>query len=135
MSKKWTAFFEGDERVPVYDTEGEAIGGMEWGIDGDHEPGEEVEYIVAQMKSVPDFLAEWHERIGERVFEDLNSELSDEMGAEEWPLNMTREKQVELGKLIATFLSEHATHGWHTVDTKTEQKRTYIAGSNDKEQP
>lgn len=87
------------------------------------------------MKSVPDFLAEWHEQIGSRVFEDLNEQLSDEMGAEEHPLSMTREKQVELGKLIADFLSEHATHGWYTVDPKTEQKRTYIAGSNDKEQP
>lgn len=135
MSKKWTAFFEGDERVSVSDTEGEAVGDMECDIDAEHEPGTEVEYIVAQMKSAPEFLAEWHQRIGESVFEDLNSQLSDEMGAEEWPLNMTREKQVELGKLIANFLSEHATHGWHTVDPRTEQKRTYIAGSNDKEQP
>lgn len=135
MSKKWTAFMEGDERVPVRETEGEAVGEMECKIDADHEPGTEVKYIVAQMKSAPEFLAEWHQRIGERVFEDMNEWLSDEMGAEEYPLGTTREKQAELGKLIADFLSEHATQGWHTVDPKTEQKRTYIAGSNDKEQP
>jgi hypothetical protein len=134
-AEKWGAYFDGDERVTVHETEGEAVGEIQFQIDDDSEPGEHVEYRVAPMLSGKHLLCkEDPQRIGENLLEQLNEWINDEMGAEEDPLDMTPEDLKSLGQLVVTFICEHAKVQWWTVDTKREQKRTYVAGSNDEKQ-
>lgn len=130
--KKWAAYFEGDERVSLSDTEGEAIGEMEYQIDADFEPGEQVEYRLAQMVNGLELLQRQRaQRIGEDIIEQIENDLTDEMGAEESPLSFAPDDAQRLGEMVVAFIVANAKPQWWTVDTKTEQKRTHIAGSND----
>lgn len=130
----WSSYFDGDERVSICHSESEAVGEMQSRIDLEFEPGDSVEYRVAQMVGGIELL---HRRgakhIGERLMEDFNERLSDDMGAEEDPLDMTPDDMKELGELVLSFVAAKAKQQWLTVDTMTEQKRSYVAGSNDSE--
>jgi len=133
--EKWSSYFDGDERVSIYDSESEAIGAMECQIDRESDPGEIVEYRVAQMVGGIELL---HRRgakhIGGHLLEDFNEFLSDDMGGdEENPLDMTTDDVVKLGELVLAFVASHAKQQWWAVDTKTEQVHTYVAGSNELE--
>ncbi len=132
--ERWSAYFEGAESVNVCDSEGEAVGEMQFQIDNDSEPGDEIEFCVAPMVSATQMLrkfgAKW---IGEDVFERINERLSDEMGAEDWPLDLTDEEQEQLGQQVIEYVCQHAKCQWWTIDAKREQKRTYVAGSNDED--
>jgi len=46
---------------------------------------------------------------------------------------MTTDDVVKLGELVLAFVASHAKQQWWTVDTKTEQVHTYVAGSNELE--
>ena len=129
---RWSSYFDGDERVTIYKTEGEAVGGMECNIDNDSEPGEEVEYCLAPMLSAKHILRKYDaQRIGDDLLENINEQVNDDMLAEDDPLDMTPEDKRALGVLVIEFICSHAKSQWWTVDTKREQKRTYVAGSND----
>lgn len=130
--EKWGSYFDGDERVTVYETEGEAAGEIECEIDREHDPGKEITYCIAPMLSGKHLLrkdaAQW---IGDDLFERINERVNDDMYAEDDPLDMTPEDRLALGQLVVDFICAHAKVQWWTVDTKREQKRTYVAGSND----
>lgn len=126
--ERWSAYFEGDERVTVSDSEGEAVGEMQFQIDNDSEPGDEIQFCVAPMLSAKQALRKRSGKdIGEDVFERINELLSDDMGAEEWPLDMTKDEQEQLGQQVVEFICQHSKTQWWTIDAKREQKRTYIA--------
>lgn len=130
--EKWGSYFDGDESVTVYETEGEAAGEIECEIDGDSEPGEEVTYCIAPMLNGKHILRkDSAQRIGDNLFEQINERVNDDMHAEDDPLDMTPEDRMALGQLVIDFICSHATVKWWTVDTKREQKHTYVAGSND----
>lgn len=130
--EKWSAYFDGDERVSIHDTEGEAVGEIQTKIDADHEPGTEVEYCVAKMVNGLELLQRREPfRVGSHVFEQLVDDLADNMGAEDEVLDLTNEDLTRLGELVVDFIVANAKPQWWTMDTKTEQKRTYVAGSND----
>ena len=128
----WGAYFDGDERVTVCKSEGEARGELEATIDADHEPGEQIEYLCAPMVSGKQRLrkigGQW---VGEDLFERINEVLDDDMGSEEYPLGLTMEDRAELGELVIEFICARAKVQWWTVDQTREQKHTYVAGSND----
>lgn len=130
--QRWAAYSEGDELVTMRDTEGEACGEKECDIDNEFEPGTEVEYLVAPMLSAKQMLrtnnAYW---IGERILEEINEGLADDMCAEDSPLSFDKEDAEELGRLVIDFLCARGKTQWWTVDNKREEKRTYVAGSND----
>jgi hypothetical protein len=129
---RWSSYFDGDERVTIYQTEGEAIGEMECEIDREHEPGEGIEYCVAPMLSGKHILRKYDaQRIGDDLLENINEQVNDDMYAEDDPLDMTPEDRKALGQLVIDFICANAKTQWWTVDTKREQKRTYFAGSND----
>lgn len=133
--KKWSAYFDGDERVRLSNTEGEAIGEMECQIDSDFDPGEQVEYRVAQMVNGLELLQrERAQRIGENILEQIENDLTDEMGSEESPLSFADDDAKLLGEMVVAFIVAKAKPQWWTVDPKTEQVRTYIAGSNDSQE-
>ena len=133
--KKWSAYFDGDERVSISETEGEAIGEMECQIDRDFETGEQVEYRVAQMVNGLELLQRQRaQSIGENIIEQIENDLTDEMGSEESPLSFADGDAKLLGEMVVTFIAANATPQWWTVDAKTEQTRTYIAGSNDSQE-
>ena len=131
-SDRWAAYMEGDERVTCYDTESEACGERECAIDDEYEPGTEVEYLVAPMISAKDSLrrerADW---IGERIHEEIDCRLGDDMGAEDEVLSLSKDDLTDLGNLVIQFLCERGKTMWWTVDHKREKKRIYVAGSND----
>lgn len=130
--EKWGSYFDGDERVTVYETEGEAAGEIECEIDRDHEPVEEITYCVAPMLSGKHILRKDNaQRIGDDLFERINERVNDDMYAEDVPLDMTPEDLLALGQLVIDFICANAKVQWWTVDTKREQKRTYVSGSND----
>ena len=132
LQEKWGSYFDGDESVSVYATEGEAIGGIEDEIDRDHEPGEEITYCIAPMLSGEHFLrSRGALSIGEDIFDRINEQVNDDMFAEDDPLDMTPEDRQALGQLVIDFICARASVQWWTVDGKREQKRTYVAGSND----
>jgi hypothetical protein len=132
--ERWSSYFDGDERVSICHSESEAIGEMECQIDSEYDPGEIVEYRVAQMVGGIELLCRrGAKHIGERLLEDFNGYLSDDMGAEEDPLDMTPDDVVKLGELVLSFIATNAKQQWFTVDEMTEQKRSYVAGSNDSE--
>lgn len=130
--QRWAAYLEGDERVTCYDTEGEACSEQECEIDNYSEPGDVVEYLVAPMLSAKQVLrtrdAYW---FGDRFVEEVNNDLADEMGAEDSPLSIDKEGTEALGKLVMDFLCAHGKTQWWMVDHKREEKRTYVAGSDD----
>lgn len=130
--ERWSAYFDGDENMNVHESEGEAVGEIMFQIDNDNEPGTEVEYLVAPMLNGKHILRKDNaQHIGDNLFEQINERVNDEMYAEEDPLDMTPEDRLELGQLVVDFICSHAKVTWWTVDTKREQKRTYVAGSND----
>lgn len=130
--EKWSAYFDGAERVTIHDTEGEAVGEMMRRIDDNFEPGTEVEYCVAKMVNGLELLQRREPfRVGSYVFEQLVDDLADTMGAEDEVLDLTNEDLTRLGELVVDFIVANAKPQWWTMDTKTEQKRTYVAGSND----
>jgi len=130
--ERWSSYFSGDENLTLYETEAEAAGEMQFQIDSDYEPGEEIEYCIAPMLSAKQILLKRNAlAIGEHIFESLNEDLSDDMHAEETPLDMTKEDKEQLGRLVSEFICQHAKNQWWTVDDKREQKCTYVAGAND----
>lgn len=132
LQEKWGSYFDGDDRVSVYDTEGEAAGAIECEIDREHEPGEEIPYCVAPMLSGKHILRKDNpQRIGDNLLEQINGQVNDDIYADEDPLDMTPEDRKALGQLVVDFICAHAEVQWWTVDTKREQKHTYVAGSND----
>jgi hypothetical protein len=129
---RWSSFFDGDERVTVYQSEAEAIGEIEFEIDNNHEPGTVIEYRVAPMISGIQILLKYDvQRIGDSFFDRINEQVNEDMLAEEEPLNMSQEDRKALGQLIVDFISKTAKTSWWTVDTAREQKKTYISGSNE----
>lgn len=131
---RWSSYFDGDERVTIYKTEGEAVGEMECVIDGDgaYDASDEVEYRVAPMLSAKHILRKYDgRRIGDALLENINEQVNDDMFAEDDPLDMTPEDKQALGELVIQFICSHAKSQWWTVDTKREQKRTYVVGSKD----
>lgn len=130
--ERWAAYMDGDERVTTYDSEIEACGERECEIDNDYEPGIEVEYLVAPMIDAKESLRRCNAlRIGERIHEDIDCSLGDDMGAEDEVLSLDKDDLTSLGNLVIEFLCVRAKTKWWTVDHNREQKRTYIAGSND----
>lgn len=130
--EKWGSYFDGDERVSIYDTESEAAGEIESEIDNEHEPGTKVEYLIAPMLSGKHILRKDRaQRIGDDLFLQINEWVNDNMNAEEDPLDMTPEDCLALGQLVIDFICARASVQWWTVDTKREKKHTYVAGSND----
>lgn len=130
--EKWGAYFDGDERVTVHETEGEAVGEITLKIDDEHETGTEVTYCVAPMLNGKHILRKDNaQHIGDNLFEQINERVNDEMYAEDDPLDMTPEDRQALGQLVIDFICARASVQWWTVDGKREQKRTYVAGSND----
>lgn len=131
-AERWSAYYEGDERVSLCDSEGEAIGEMECSIDQDTDPGHEIEFCVAPMVSAKQALrkrsALW---TGEDIFEHINELISDDIGAEEEPLDLSKDDKEKLGQQVIEFFCQNAKNQWWTVDSEREQKRTYVAGSND----
>jgi DNA-directed RNA polymerase subunit RPC12/RpoP len=131
--ERWAAYMDGDERVTCYDTEAEACGERECDIDGDYEPGTEVEYLVAPMINAKELLRReraW--RIGEQIHEQIENDLAEDFAdADEEVLSLNKEDYADLGKLVIDFMCERGKTAWWTVDSKREQKRIYIAGSND----
>lgn len=130
--QRWCWFHEGDERVDVLHSVDEAHGEAQTWIDSNCEPGEQHEYLVAPMKNGLTLLPS-AQHIGETIFESINENVNDEMGAEEDPIDLTEEDRIELGELVRSFFREHGKVQWWTVDSKNETKHTYVAGSNDAE--
>ena len=130
--ERWTAYMDSDERVNCYDSESEACGERECEIDNEYGPGTEVEYLFAPMISAKELLrrrnAHW---IGERIYEDIECELVEDMGAEDEVLSLDKNDYIDLGNLVIEFLCNRGKTMWWTVDYKRIQKRTYVAGSND----
>lgn len=55
--------------------------------------------------------------IAETVVEQLDCWVAEESGAEDWCIELPKEKHAELDKLIHDFLAEHMnTNGWSLVD-------------------
>ncbi|MGI9150451.1 MAG: hypothetical protein ACR2IX_02925, partial [Limnohabitans sp.] len=131
--ERWAAYMDGDERVTCYDTEAEACGEREFDIDGDYEPGTEVEYLVAPMINAKELLRReraW--RLGEQIHEQIENDLAEDFAdADEEVLSLNKEDYADLGKMVIDFMCERGKTAWWTVDSKREQKRTYVAGSND----
>lgn len=121
--ERWCWYHEGDERVPVLDSEEEAHSEAQQWIDDNCEPGEEHEYLVAPMKSGRDLLPS-PEHVGNSIFEHISECLSDEMGAEEDPLDLTKEDISKLGEMVRQFFRREGTVQWWTVDSKRETKHT-----------
>lgn len=134
LAQRWCWFHEGDERVTVLSSESEAHGEAQQWVDDNCEPGEEHEYLVAPMKSGLDLLPS-AQHIGDTIFESISENLSDDMAAEEDPIDLTQEDRVALGELVRQFFRDRGHVQWWTVDTKNEAKHQCVAGSNDQAAP
>lgn len=132
MSKKYSAHFEADEMVEIYDSEAEAVGEFCINLDNafEFDAGEYVTFKVSEMLSAIDVVSKFDcERIGEHIFEFISEYVADEMAAEEAPLKMNKEKIVELGIIIKNFISNNATSHWYVVDDKNQKDYTHMIGS------
>lgn len=122
-AERWCWYHEGDERVGVLDSEEEAHAEAQQWIDDNCAAGEEHEYLVAPMKSGLQLLpsADW---LGTSILEDINNTLSDEMGAEEEPLDFDKADIAELGNLVRSFIQSRGSVQWWTIDTKRQTIHT-----------
>lgn len=120
---RWCWYHDGDERVPVLDSEEEAHAEAQQWINNNCEPGEEHEYLVAPMKNGLQMLPSAG-HIATAIIEDINNGLSDEMGAEEWPLEFSKEDITALGEVVRSFIQSRGSVQWWTVDHTREAKHT-----------
>lgn len=132
MSKKYSAHFEDDDVVEIYDSETEAIGEFCFNLDNAFEfnDGDEVTFKVSEMLSALDISSRLNSGvIGEYIFEFINNWVTDEMVAEEVPLKIGNEKIIELGDIVKNFISNNATSHWYVVDDKNQKDYTHMIGS------
>lgn len=132
---KWAWWLEGDDRSHIEATESDCHGAAHDSIDSDTEPGIECEYFIARTTHpldtiAHDNLAHW---LGEFIHEDIDLRCSDETGAEEESLSITKEDKAELGQLVLNFLRARAKVQWFGIDKKTKARHMYVAGSDDEE--
>lgn len=127
-AERWCWYHEGDERVTVLHSESEAHGEAQQWINENCEPDEEHEYLVAPMKSGLDLLGS-PGHIGETIIENINENLSDEMGAEEDPIDMSKDDIAKLGELVRQFVRSEGKVQWWTIDTKREAKHAARAAT------
>lgn len=91
------------------------------GLD-DREPGEPAVVWTAEVRDAMHFLRKWEWRIGERVIEDLDQSLYDEIAADEAIVEMDKEAATELGRLILDFVEKRASFNRYGVDNIEEHE-------------
>lgn len=101
-------------------------------IDGEWvEFGELRKYWVAECCHPLDLIM--HDKLclyrGERILEDINCAVADEILSDDPPLDLAKEDQEELGRLVIDFIRDRAAVQCYGV--KNVEEHTYLAGTEE----
>ena len=113
-----------------FDDAGAAAGEAECEIelDGIHDVGTEVEYLVGEAVPAIDMLDCDGSRTGERILEDLEARCADEIGWDDIILALSAEHQARLGRFVLAYVKRHNTNSVYGV--RNAVKHVYVVGSN-----
>lgn len=133
MTAKWCWWLGDGERFQIVDTESEAHGEAQSGIDDDCDPGQTHQYSIARMQHPIDALGMgWlAEHVAESIAENACCWCDDNTGAEEPSIMLSADDKKALGTMVAGFLRQRVGVYWWTADQKTVRLHTYVSGSND----
>ena len=91
----------------------------------DPEPGETATVWTGEIRPALYFLRDREYRIGEQVVEQLDEWLIDDIASEDAIIDLAKDKQAELGKLILDYLEEHASFNRYGI-SKTQAHQITI---------
>lgn len=122
---KYSYSLDGERYNGQFDTEEEALAEVGQEAEDECEPGDERIVYTATIAPATDFLrknnALW---IGERIEEDIECNLNDDIGWDDRIVELTNEQREELGKLVIEWMCTHAHFNcWGVVDVKEHRIR------------
>lgn len=108
------------------ETESDAHGEAQSQIDEDGEEGESRDYWVAKIVHPLDCISQ---DVGDDIMEMINERVADEVGGDDTALDMAREHEAELGRIIMAFIRENASVQRYGI--KDPVKHQHVTGSHE----